>query len=201
MEEYIYIRNAAYQCATHSHYTLRGDKYSDEIKIIQINLSYGLNDSELFRIYKIQDDKLVQYVKNFLIYEINMDKYLDFWYTGNNKEIESNKFIIMLGLEKEDLSLLAKNNKEIKKYMDELVNVNANPDFFEYMSAEEDYSKRKNTEISNAIDEDIKIGIEQGIEQNKRNIVKKMLETGIPVNQIIEITGFTEEQINELLEK
>jgi len=195
VESYTYIRNTVYHCATYSHYTLRGEDYSEDTQIIQINFNYGIKDDKLVRIHKIQDDDLVQRVKNFYIYDINMDKYLDFWYTGNEKEIESNKLLIMLGLEKDDLSLLAKDDKEVKKYMDELVSVNENPEFFEYMSAEEDLRKQKNSLKK----EGIEIGKEQGIKQGIEKTVKQMATSGIPLEQISEITGLSEEELNKII--
>jgi len=195
VESYTYIRNTVYHCATYSHYTLRDEDYSEDTQIIQINFNYGIKDDKLVRIHKIQDDDLVQRVKNFYIYDINMDKYLDFWYTGNEKEIESNKLLIMLGLEKDDLSLLAKDDKEVKKYMDELVSVNENPEFFEYMSAEEDLRKQKNSLKK----EGIEIGKEQGIKQGIEKTVKQMATSGIPLEQISEITGLSEEELNKII--
>ena len=46
-----------------------------------------------------------------------------------------------------------------------------------------------------------KIGREKGIKENKRAIAKKMLSKGIRVKEIIELTGLTEEEIEELKNK
>ena len=40
--------------------------------MIQINFSYGLKDNKVLRIYYIQDEEQKKYVRNFVIYEINM---------------------------------------------------------------------------------------------------------------------------------
>ena len=39
----------------------------------------------------MQDEEEKKYVENFVIYEINMEKYMSFWYTNNVHEIEKNK--------------------------------------------------------------------------------------------------------------
>ena len=47
-------------------------------------------------------------------------------------------------------------------------------------------------------DKGLKEGIEQGIEQNKKDILEKLLKTDLSIEQIIEITGFTAEEIEKL---
>ena len=46
--------------------------------------------------------------------------------------------------------------------------------------------------------EGIEQGIEKGIEQNKKDILEKLLKTDLSIEQIIEITGFTAEEIEKL---
>ena len=96
--DYIPVRNTSYICNTYTSYTSRGDKYDPNINIIQINFSYGLKKDKLFSKYYIQDEDGNKYVSNFLIIELNMDKYMEFWY--NKAEEEINKYIeyIMLDL-------------------------------------------------------------------------------------------------------
>ena len=43
------------------------------------------------------------YVKNFIIYEINMDYYDKIWYSKNEYEIKKNQYMIMLDLDKKEL--------------------------------------------------------------------------------------------------
>ncbi len=47
-------------------------------------------------------------------------------------------------------------------------------------------------------DKGLKEGIEQGIEQNKKDILEKLLKTDLSIEQIMEITGFTAEEIEKL---
>ena len=47
-------------------------------------------------------------------------------------------------------------------------------------------------------DKGLKEGIEQGIEKNKKDILKKLLKTNLSIEQIIQITGFTVEEIEKL---
>ena len=109
---YVHLRNMAYICDLYASYTLSGEKYTDKVDIIQINLSYelGINHKKL-SIYKIMDDEENLYVNNFKIYEINMDYYLKLWYDKNEKEIKENEYLVMLGLDKEELEAFSKKKK------------------------------------------------------------------------------------------
>ena len=46
--------------------------------------------------------------------------------------------------------------------------------------------------------EGIQQGLEEGIEQTKKNMLEKLLKTDLSIEQIIEITGFTAEEIEKL---
>ena len=138
---YVRPRNMSYLCGIYSHHVLKGQNYNQNTKIIQINFSYGLKDEKALRVYYVQDKTLKKYVENFIIYEINMEKYMSFWYTGDIQEIEKNKEIIMLDLNLEELETLSKKDRMVAKYMEEIKRVNEDPDFYEFISAEEDNRK------------------------------------------------------------
>ena len=71
-KSYVRPRNASYLCDTYSHHVLKGEEYDEETLIIQINFSYGIKTKEYIRDYKLRDREGNEYVKNFVIYEINM---------------------------------------------------------------------------------------------------------------------------------
>ena len=116
----------------------------------------------------------------------------------------------MMNLGLSDLERISKKDKVVGKYMEEIERVNKDPKFIEYMSDEEDQRKRINTMMKRATEdgreegitlgreEGITLGREEGILQEKRDSAKKMLEKNIPVEDISEITGLSEEEINEL---
>ena len=129
----------------YSHSTLVGEKYDTDKKYIQINFSYGVDDNKGTRIYYMQDEEGKQFVNNLIIYEVNMDYYMKMWYDKNEKEIEKYKYLIMLGLKEEGLRELSKKDKVVQLFMDDLIELNKNPEFRQYMSAEEDDRKIKNS--------------------------------------------------------
>ncbi len=183
-----------YICNTYTSYTSRGDKYDPNINIIQINFSYGLKKDKLFSKYYIQDEDENKYVSNFLIIELNMDKYMEFWYNKDEKEINEYIEYIMLDLGEKDLRNVSKGNGVVKKYMEELVKVNEDADFLNFISVEKD-----NMMIENSIrDEGIRKGLEQGTEQSKNEIAKNMLKENMDISLISKLTGLSNEQINKL---
>ena len=91
------------------------------------------------------------YVKNFIIYEINMDYYDKIWYSKNEDEIKKNQYMIMLDLDKKELKNMPK-DKIVDKYITNVTIVNDDPEFQKYMSEEEDKKKIQNSLLSEAKD-------------------------------------------------
>ena len=73
--------------------------------------------------------------------------------------------------------------------MEEVERINQDPKFREYMTKEEDDRKIRNTELREAR--------EQGEKNRNQEIAKKMLAK-YSVQDIAEITGLSEEEIEEL---
>ena len=122
-EDYVRVRNTAYLCDTYSHYTLSGENYDKEYKIIQINFSYGVKNNNELSIYKLKDEYDKQFVDNLMIYEFYMDKLLYLWHNKDKKNIDKYKYVMMLDLLPEELKDLSK-DKVVDKYMEELERVN-----------------------------------------------------------------------------
>ena len=197
-KDYLHTRNLAFLCNVYSRYTLKGDSYSEDTLIIQLNLTYGMNkkDNKIWRIYTLNDGEK-NFVRNFKIVEWNMDKVLNYWYAKDEVNIQKFKYLIMLDLNEEDLAKLASDGK-VRKFMNEVKKVNENPDFFNYMTKEEDEEKCHNTEIKEAINTGIDIGKNEGKKERNIEIAKNLLKKKIPMKDIMEITELTEEEIIKL---
>ena len=75
-KNYLHTRSTAYICNIYQSNANVGDTYNEDTDIIQVNLTWGLGkNNEEMKIYKIMNEKGELYVKNFIIYEINMDYY------------------------------------------------------------------------------------------------------------------------------
>lgn len=210
-ENYVHPRNMAYISNIYASNILKGEAYTEVSKIVQINFTYNLkNNEKTFRIYKVQDDEGNTFVNNLVIYEFNMDAYLKLWYNNNKKGIEDNKYIIMMGLNHEELKRLSSKDEIVGEYMEELEKVNKNPEFIEFMSFEEDQRKIRNSQMNEAtskglaqgLEEGLKQGIEQGTILGKKEAQKqmalKMLNRGLSIDEIIDFTELTKEEIDSL---
>ena len=163
--KYYRPRNTAYICNTYSYHTLKGDYYNEDIMVMQLNFTYGIKDDLLCREYKIMDKYKKLFIKNFIIYEFNMDKYEEICYNKENSEIKNHKYLVILDRSIEELYQLSKKDKEIKMYMEQINKVNQDPEFQEFMSAEEDARKIYNSEIRYARQIGMEQGLKEGIEQ------------------------------------
>ena len=113
------------------------------------------------------------FVRNFIIYDINMVKCKNLWYT-KDEEFDKYKYLMMLDLDEEKLEDLSKKDKVVSKYMETLEEVNKDPEFREYMSAEEDARKMENSHLDEAMN--------RGIEKEKIEIAKNMLTMECQLN-------------------
>ena len=215
-EDYVRVRNFCYITNIYQNEITEGEQYKEKIDIIQINLNYGVKDKEYKRIYKMRDEKGKEYIKNCIIYEINMDKYKELLYNNNKEGIEKNKYLLMLDMGLEELEKY-KTDRVVKEYMEKMERLNQNPMFINWITKEKDEQMILNTRLSDAeergITKGVNLGIKQGINQGitqgieKANIemtkkmkkmVKNMIEKNIPLEQISEITGLDKKEIQKL---
>ena len=205
-KDYLHTRSTAYICNIYQSNASVGDTYNEDTDIVQVNLTWGLgrNNDEM-KIYKIMNEKGELYVKNFIIYEINMDYYDKIWYSKNEEEIKKNQYMIMLDLDKKELKNMPK-DKIVDKYITNVTIVNNDPEFQKYMSEEEDKKKIQNSLLSEAKEEGISQGYTSGINdgiskgENKKSIeiAKNMLKKNMSIEDISDITGLSIEEINKL---
>ena len=201
-KDYLHTRSTAYICNIYQSNASVGDTYNEDTDIIQVNLTWGLgrNNDEM-KIYKIMNEKGELYVKNFVIYEINMDYYDKIWYSKNEEEIKKNQYMIMLDLDKKELKSMPK-DKIVDKYITNVTIVNDDPEFQKYMSEEEDKRKIQNSLLSEAKEEGISQGISQGytsgINDGIKQTAKNLLSMNITLEDISKATGLSIEEINKL---
>ena len=201
-KDYLHTRSTAYICNIYQSNASVGDTYNEDTDIIQVNLTWGLGrNNEEMKIYKIMNEKGELYVKNFIIYEINMDYYDKIWYSKNEEEIKKNQYMIMLDLDKKELKNMPK-DKIVDKYITNVTIVNDDPEFQKYMSEEEDKKKIQNSLLSEAKEEGISQGISQGytsgINDGIKQTAKNLLLMNMPIEDISKATGLSIEEINKL---
>ena len=136
----------------------------------------------------MRDEEGKEYIKNCIIYEINMDKYKEILYNKNKEEIEKNKYIIMLDMNLEELEKY-KEDKVVKEYMEKMERLNQNPMFINWITKEKDEEMIRNTQLFKAKEEGI------------LEVAQKMIQKNIPMKQICEITGLDKKEIEKLVNK
>ena len=203
-KDYLHTRSTAYICNIYQFNASVGDTYNEDTDIIQVNLTWGLGrNNEEMKIFKIMNEKGELYVKNFIIYEINMDYYDKIWYSKNEDEIKKNQYMIMLDLDKKELKSMPK-DKIVDKYITNVTIVNDDPEFQKYMSEEEDKKKIQNSLLSEAKESGYISGISDGISEgeNKKSIeiAKNLLSMNMPLEDISKATGLSIEEINKINE-
>ena len=134
-----------------------------------------------------------------------MDYYRKLWY-NKKEEVKEAKYLVMLDLEEKELKEFAKNDREVNEYMEKLENLNSNPEFYQYMTHEEDERKIHNSMMYEAEQKGLEKGIEQGLEQGieeGKNAEKIATATnfknlGIDIETISKATGLSKEEIEKL---
>lgn len=148
------------------------------------------------------DESKKEYIKNFRIYEINMDKYKEMWYDKNEIEINKYKYLIMLDMDMKRLKNLPK-DKVVEEYMEKIEKLNQDPIFINWITKEEDERKIKNTQISlaynNGLNDGISEGISQGIDFGMKKIINEMIKNGMTIEQISKMINMGIEEINKII--
>ena len=196
--EGLIIKNGTYTNKLGSEKYEKGQNYLETEQIIQINI-----------------DNFHKYKGNKLIYEFMMREketgeietnllksyHIDLSYLDNIRYNESNEL--------ERICLLFKeNNKEIQTSLrrdnimdeayEELERLSSDEKIIGLYDAEKVEQKILNTRLESARLEGIKQGKSEGEKNKSIEIAKNMLNKNINITDIIEITGLTKEQIEEL---
>lgn len=143
--------------------------------------------------YLLVDKKTeIKFVDNFSIFEYNMDKIRELWYSGD-KEYE---FLAILDFNKEELKKIGKGDEYMSEFKKKIESLNDNREYKEFLTAEEDMKKTNNTfkEIGR------REGFEDGKVLEKVEIAKKLLNKNMDIKEIAEVTGLSLEKIQKLKE-
>ena len=190
-KEYLHPRNFCYLSNIYNKNTSISEDYNEDTLTIQINFTYGIkDDNKVLRIYKVQDDEQKCYIKNFEIYEYNMDIIMNFWYSLDIEKVTEYSHLIMLDLEKNSLKELVKYDGKVDEYMEKITKLNTDANFWEVFTPEEDERYIRNT---------IKKESEKKGEQRKScEIARNMLAKNLDLNLIMDVTNLSKNEIMKL---
>lgn len=117
------------------------------------------------------------------------------------------KWILFLeNPEGEETKRMAEKEKEIKEAIETLEDISSDEEKERIAELRQKYIMDRKSEIRTAKEIGVKEGLEKGIEKGikeginkeKREIAKKMLQKGMPLENIAEITGLSKEIIEQL---
>ena len=190
-KEYLHPRNFCYLSNIYNKNTSISEDYNEDTLTIQINFTYGIkDDNKILRIYKVQDDEQKCYIKNFEIYEYNMDIIMNFWYSLDIEKVTKYSHLIMLDLGKNSLQELVKYDGKVDEYMEKITKLNTDANFWEVFTPEEDERYIRNT---------IKRESEKkGKKIEKNTIAKNMLAMQIDIDTIAKATNLSKKEIMKL---
>jgi len=198
---YLHMRNFCYLANLYSKKTKVGKEYNIEEKFIQINFTYKNmiknEDKKELRKYYVMDEDNIKFIDNFEIWEYNMDRIMQIWYDNNELEIEKYKHLIMLDSNSIELEKLSKGDELVGEFKKEIEELNENETYTSWLTPEEDAEFILNTEKSISFKEGIAAG-----EKNKQiEVAKNLLKLNISKEDIINATGLSIEELNNLNEK
>ena len=109
----------------------------------------------------------------------------------------------MFSFDEEQLKSLKDDDEYMKKIKKDVTELNQDPEFYQWLTDEEDreflYNSRVIRYKREGIEEGTRQGIEQGTKEKEIEIVRNMKEMNYPIEDIKKITGLSIEEINEIL--
>ena len=193
------IRNMNYYFYFCSQYTIAGEKYDIESEFIHISLNYNVRkDTPLIKCYTIYDKSHDEELDSrFKYYEINVEKFAKLWYDNDIESVKKAPILTMIGIkDEEELEKYSKkmNNAIIKESVDNLKRLNNDAAFVYGLTPEEDEMLVRNTRDELVRRE----ALTEGEAEGKTKIAINLLKKNYPVDEIVEITGLSKEDIEKL---
>ena len=193
------IRNMNYYFSFCSQYTIAGEKYDIESEFIHISFNYNVRkDTPLIKCYTIYDKSHDEELDSrFKYYEINVEKFAKFWYDNDIESVKKAPILTMIGIkDEEELEKYSKkmNNAIIKESVDNLKRLNSDAAFVYGLTPEEDEMLVRNTRDELVRRE----ALTEGEAEGKTKIAINLLKKNYPVDEIVEITGLSKEDIEKL---
>ena len=213
------IRNMNYYFSFCSQHTIAGEKYDIESEFIHISLNYNVRkDTPLIKCYTIYDKSHEEELDpRFKYYEINVEKFAKLWYDNDIESVMKAPILTMIGIkDEEELEKYSKkmNNAIIKESVDNLKRLNSDAAFVYGLTPEEDELLVRNTRDELVRREALAKGLAEGkaegkteglaegkVEgkaEEKTEIATNLLKKDYSIEEIVEITGLTKEEIEKL---
>ncbi len=189
----LHRRNAAYIFKNYSEDLNQGENYITMNNHMQINLTNDMpEDYPIVCKYKLIDkENNRELIDNLAIYEFHLKKIKKICYNEGNQEY---KILDALSCNEEELNNISKNDKLLEKFKGEVIRMNKDKKFANFMDQEEEAKKLRNTLMAEATME----GVEQGEKNSKIEIALNMKKDKVDIDTIIKYTNLSKEEIENL---
>ena len=179
---------------------VKGKQYKDLNKVIIISiLDYNLINlpEYITRTIRVADKNREYEINNKVeFYYIELKKFRE-----ENPDMKEpiNQWLSFIDMEKGDrLEMAKKENKEIEEAVEEYETLTGDALVKRLAEIRLMSELEENSALETAKNEGLELGIEQGKKQNKIETTKKLLKLKMPMEQIMEITELTKEEIIEV---
>ena len=203
------VKNLSYLFHLFSASSKKGEAYNDNLIVTQINLNcYKEDDEKPLKKYSLrEDDTNKLYVKNVIIYDLNVVKCHEIYYNEIDKRnlpnyIKWGALIFSKELEEipdiVDSFLTSKEMNIIMASIDKLTR----EDLFYTEEESLEWEEWERKSIENDIKaEGIEQGLVQGIEQNTKDMILAMINNNATLEFISKVTNKSIEEINKIIKE
>ena len=201
------VKNLSYLFHLFSASSKKGEAYNDNLIVTQINLNcYKEEDDKPLKRYSLrEDDTNKLYVKNVIIYDLNVVKCHEIYYNEVDKGNLPNYIkwgTLIFSKELEDIPNILDSFLTIKEMSMIMAGIDklTREDLFYTEEEALQWAEWERKSIENDIKaEGIKEGIEQGIEQTTKETILAMLKNNLSLELISKITNKNIEEIKEFI--
>jgi len=197
-------RNLLYFCKLLSSSVKRNNSYINVDKHIQLNITWNLKK---YLNFDITNKKIISchitvdetheklYENVFEIINVNMDYFEDVWYHGNIEK--ENPFLMLLAAPtEEEMDMISEGDNLMENLNKKVKRLNQDTEILDVIIENEDEI------IANSMyEKGVQNGISQGISQEREKIVKNLLDRNMNIDDIIQITNLTKEEVEEISKK
>lgn len=182
-------KNLAYIFSIYGNNVRVSDDYNTISKTIQINFSRKSQSKLMKDIFMLKNSTNEIFRTDKLeIYEFDVEKAKRECYTIHDDENKLNKYIAMMVANKKELIEISKGDKILEELAKEVINMNNNSEYREFITYEEDQIKRHKTDIINYYNNGFKngesLGKLEGIKEGKLEGIKEGKLEGIKEGKI-----------------
>ena len=189
--------------------------YDINKKITQINVNFNIRkyEKEETMLYNLTRKQIVTDI--FKIYDVNVDAYVKKYYNENKEFSNGDEIIIMLGLDKEELTELAQRSEIVMEYKKIVDEVNNQEELFKWFSADEERQMYEDALFKQGKEDGLIEGKEAGLIEGEKkgkqsgliegkksgiiSVAKNMLAEGMNIDLISKLTKLSKSQISRLL--